>query len=276
MKRKKIIAHVLVKNEEVWIWYALMSVLQYIDELMVWDTGSTDRTVEIIKSINNPKIKFEQVDPTNNESDLSQARTSMLSSSSQYDWMLVLDGDEVWPNHSIKSAVDFVRVNGDNFDCVVVPTLNCVGDVFHVTPPSAGKYQLAGRTGHYNIRFINLKIPGLHVTNPVDKLQSYVDHEGVALQDRNIDKICHLDTPYLHMTHLSRSNHQNDKKVFWRDGKKKYDLGLALSSDFEYPACFYLPHLSDIGPAFRKRTFNYLIKAFWQTPLRRIKNHLHA
>ena len=47
----RIVAHILVKNEEKWIWYSLMSVLDYVDEILVWDAGSTDRTVEIIKTI---------------------------------------------------------------------------------------------------------------------------------------------------------------------------------------------------------------------------------
>ena len=59
----KIIVHCLVANEERFVWYALQSVLPYVDQVMVWDTGSTDKTVEIIKAIKSPKIIFKELIP---------------------------------------------------------------------------------------------------------------------------------------------------------------------------------------------------------------------
>ena len=47
----KVWAHTLVKNEERYIWYAVMSVIDWVDKILIWDTGSTDKTVEIIKEI---------------------------------------------------------------------------------------------------------------------------------------------------------------------------------------------------------------------------------
>ena len=41
--------HCIVKNEERWIWYSLMSVLEHSDKIIVYDTGSSDKTIEIIK-----------------------------------------------------------------------------------------------------------------------------------------------------------------------------------------------------------------------------------
>jgi len=36
-----ITAHMIVKNEEQWVWYALQSILPYVDKVIVYDTGST-------------------------------------------------------------------------------------------------------------------------------------------------------------------------------------------------------------------------------------------
>ncbi|MBU1256082.1 hypothetical protein KKA49_00135 [Patescibacteria group bacterium] len=58
MTRIKIIVHCLVKNEERFIWYAIKSVLPFVDKIMVWDTGSTDKTIQIIKSIKSKKISL--------------------------------------------------------------------------------------------------------------------------------------------------------------------------------------------------------------------------
>jgi glycosyltransferase involved in cell wall biosynthesis len=51
-----ITVHMVVKNEDQWIWYSIQSVLQYVDKILITDTGSTDHTVEIIKSIKSPKL----------------------------------------------------------------------------------------------------------------------------------------------------------------------------------------------------------------------------
>jgi len=56
MKKFKIVVHCLVKNEENFIWYAINSVLPFVDKIMIWDNDSTDKTIEIIKSIHSPKI----------------------------------------------------------------------------------------------------------------------------------------------------------------------------------------------------------------------------
>lgn len=38
-------AHTIVKNEERFIWYSVMSVINHVDKILIWDTGST-KTIE--------------------------------------------------------------------------------------------------------------------------------------------------------------------------------------------------------------------------------------
>src|SRR3989344_2131678 len=90
----KITVHCLVCNEERWIWYALMSVLDQVDEIMVWDDSSQDHTAQIIKSIDSPKIKYRLVSSQTAQGH-TKVRQQMLDETKS-DWMLVLDGDEVW------------------------------------------------------------------------------------------------------------------------------------------------------------------------------------
>ena len=47
----KLVSLSMVKNEEYWIWYALTSVAPHVDEILVFDNGSQDRTVEIVREI---------------------------------------------------------------------------------------------------------------------------------------------------------------------------------------------------------------------------------
>ena len=99
----KIWANTIVNNEENFIWFAIMSVVDYVDKVLVWDSGSTDNTVAIIKEIQKIKkdrIIFREVGEVKGE-DFAKARQAMLEQS-RCDWILILDGDEIWWKGSIK------------------------------------------------------------------------------------------------------------------------------------------------------------------------------
>ena len=95
MTRPKVIVHFLVKNEDRFIWYSLSSVLPYVDQIMVYDTGSNDKTVDIVRSIKSEKIKIKEVGAVDAYS-FTDIRNQMLrATSSGFDWLMILDGDEV-------------------------------------------------------------------------------------------------------------------------------------------------------------------------------------
>lgn len=77
----------IVKNEERLLSRCLASVRALVDEIIVVDTGSTDRTVEIAESFG------AQVYHTSWENDFSKARNLSLKHATK-DWILVLDADE--------------------------------------------------------------------------------------------------------------------------------------------------------------------------------------
>ena len=47
----KLVALSMVKNEEYWIWYSLSSVYHQVEEILVFDNFSDDRTVEIVRGM---------------------------------------------------------------------------------------------------------------------------------------------------------------------------------------------------------------------------------
>ena len=273
MDKTQIIAHSLVKNEERFIYYSLKSALPFVDKIMVWDTGSTDKTVEIIKSIKSEKIEFQQKDSVDPQT-FTKMRNQMLDKTpSKYTWLMLLDGDEIWPHDSLKKVSDFARENPE-IESIVLRTHNLVGDIYHRLPESAGNYSLAERKEHLNLRFMNLKtIPGLNVSRPHGQ-QGYFDKNETLVQDRNPDKIKFFDLHYHHATHLQRSSSRvEDKKVIKRSSKYKYELGEKMP-DQDIPQVFFENKPPQVPDVTQKAPASFWFIAALLTPLRRLKRLL--
>lgn len=254
----KISAHMVVKNEERWVWFAIMSVIDYVDEVLIIDMKSTDKTLEIIKSIHNPKIKF--------FGDLGDAvaNRNFLITQNKSKWILILDGDEVWTENGIKELVSNLK---NNFVYLVSPFKNLLGDVYHYQDESAGKYEVHGRKGHLTIRAINVsQIPGLHVIGTYP-LEGYCDKDDMLIQNDPDHRFNFMKNIYLHMTHLLRSSRPISNK-------HKYEWGHPMPGSFEYPKCFYLPRSEIISSPWKKRGLGYVLNASWQTPLKLIKRRV--
>ncbi len=248
----KIVGHCLIKNEENFIWYAINSVIDYLDEIMVWDNGSTDNTVSIIKSINSKKIKFRQVG-----GDVAEIRQQMLDET-EADWIFILDGDEVWWEKGIRSLVSSIR--SSDFSLAVSPNYMLIGDMYHYQEEKAGRYRIAGKVGHYNIRAIR-KTKGLHVEG-VYPNEAYENADGVKIQNFSKEKILFLKEKYLHASFLSRSS-KDTKKV-------KYELGEEFPKDFYCPEVFFRPRPAIVPSIWRNMDFKFKLRAFFETPLRKI------
>jgi glycosyltransferase involved in cell wall biosynthesis len=77
----------IVKNEEAFLEKCLDSVKDYVDEIIIVDTGSTDKTVEIAGRYTD-KVYFHPW-----EGSFSKARNQALSYATS-DWIFIIDGDE--------------------------------------------------------------------------------------------------------------------------------------------------------------------------------------
>ena len=270
--KAKIIVHCLVENEGRFIWYAINSVLPYVDQMMVWDMSSTDGTWEIVNSIESDKIGRRQVPVATSPDDLTTVRQQMIEETGKdFTWLMILDGDEIWPEKSIQTVTEFAR-NNPEFESIVVRTNNLVGDIYHRLPESAGRYNLAGRTGHLALRFMNLKrISGLHVSRP-HGTQGFFDGQEKLVQDRDAKKIKFIDLPYHHATHLPRSLAKiGDLLVPKRKQKLKHEVGEKIRRE-EIPTVFFIRDHPDIVPNVTSSApLSFWLKSFVLTPLRRLK-----
>jgi|GEM_PF-893490 len=87
-KKATLSLSMIVKNEEEHLAKCLRSVRPVVDEMIVVDTGSTDRTMDIAKVFGAQVFEFPWT------GDFSEARNHSLSKA-KGDWILILDGDEV-------------------------------------------------------------------------------------------------------------------------------------------------------------------------------------
>ncbi len=271
----KIIVHCLVRNEEKWIWYSIKSVIDYVDKIFVWDTGSTDNTVEIVNTIKSPKLEFRHMGKVDIDS-FTDIRQRMIGETPEsYTWLMILDGDEIWPLESIRIVTAFARSHPE-YESIVVRTNNLVGDIYHRLPESAGMYNLAGRKGHLNLRFMNLKnIPDLHAQKPHGQ-QGYYDSQNTLIQNRDLSKIKFIEAPYHHATHLQRSiNRLQDQTVIKRKNKLKYELGEKIPKG-EIPEIFFADHPKIVPTVSQPATRGFWFKSALLTPFKRIKRKLLA
>lgn len=255
----KIVGHCLVKNEERFIWYAINSVIDFLDEIYVWDTGSTDKTCEIIKSIKSKKIHFEEKGKCTPE-ELSKLRNEMIKITPS-DWIFILDGDEIWHNDAIKEIVDTIYEYKDTIDLIVSPVKMLVGDIYHYQSEEAGRYQLKDRKGHFNIRairnFEGLSIKGIYPN------EAYVDKNGIKIQDFPKERMIFAQNYYLHASHLKRSS---------KDTKKyKYDLGKKFPLNYYYPEIFFEKGFKNIDSIFLPSDCKYKIVSSFLVPFRFLK-----
>ncbi len=270
---KTVWANTVVRNEENFIWFVLMSVIDFVDKILIYDLGSTDQTVEIIKTIKSPKIVLRQF-PANTEMVTHANLRQQMLKETRSDWVLLLDGDEIWLDSSIKKIRQ--KLQKTKAECIVVPVLMLLGDVYHYQEEIAGDYHIAGRVGHYNLRVFKRNIPGLHVEvhpNPQGFLrEGFFDKQGKLIYERDPHEVAVVDAPYLHASHLRRSS--KDAQVVERIMRFKYELGIPFPKDFKYPSVLYLKRPKIVPSPWQKADFLYKTRAAMETPLKKIKRRL--
>ena len=269
----KVCAHTLVKNEGRYLWFAVASVVPYVDKIMIWDTGSTDTTPEIMKALKR-RFPDKVTTRTLGEVDINEfteVHQEMLKET-RADWILIVDGDEVWWNSSISKLRRTIEKRGDRLDSIGCSYFNLIGDIYHYQDESQGRYTIGGTVGHITIRAVNRSIPGLHFGRPHGQIGIF-DGEGVLIQDLPRSRRVMLEKKaYLHFTHLPRaSSASGDNKVPKRAKKLKYEIGKSFPLDFYYPEVFFRGKPDIIPSPWQKMDKSFIRRAKFVTPAKSIK-----
>ena len=98
-----------LKNEEYWIHYVLRDLLKVFDKVIMLDTGSTDQTVEIAKATASAVGGRLELVVEDMHNDLHRIGNcpNVLREMVDTDWMLLVDGDEIWGENQLRALVSF-------------------------------------------------------------------------------------------------------------------------------------------------------------------------
>lgn len=254
----KLTAHMIVKNEEQWIWYAIQSVLPFVERMIIYDTGSIDATVAIVRRIVDKRISFQEKGAVSTQ-EMTYLRNQQIAETTT-PWFMLIDGDEVWSRSGMDEIKTTIENSSSQITAFVHPCFVLLGDVYHHQSERAGKYHIAGHRGHFNIRVLrkrnNYKWHGAY------PLEAYCDERQRLVQEK-VNELAFMTTPYWHMTKLFRSR----KRV----GPK---LEIGQKNDMQLPEVFNMSRPEIVASPMVKFSQIQNALAHIMTPLLSIKRLL--
>lgn len=267
MTNSNITAHMIVKNEDQWVYFAINSVLPYVDHFLITDTGSTDNTLNIIRSIKSPKIQLSQTVASTKELVTSIRQDQLKNTTTP--WIWIVDADEIYPQKTAQECVDYVKK--DEIEGVVVRRYDLLGDVYHRQTEDVGQYELFGYKGHLLVRLINrLKIKGIHYQGDYPN-EGFYDGDNHSILERDKSKWAFTDNYLYHAMYLKRSSLGGNLTMFNRN-KYKIETGIKISD--QLPEVFSLVRPPFVPDPLIKRSLGYELLSTLITPIKKLKRKL--
>jgi len=134
LKRKTVSFCMIVKNEEKNLVKCLRSIRDIVDEIIIVDTGSTDKTKDIAQVFGSKVFDFPWT------GDFSDARNHSLNQATG-DWIFVLDADEVISSRDFDELKRLIRKKSSSPVAYSIVTRNYVHNVSLIGwAPNSGQY----------------------------------------------------------------------------------------------------------------------------------------
>jgi len=150
---KLVTAQVMVRNEPL-VFFAIASVIDYVDRVIVFDTGSTDDTlkdIEYAQSEFGDKIElYKRQLPNSQQWTIGLVHSGTIESHPGFnelgdirreihamtdtEYSLILDGDEVYPDGLIQDVKQWADndAGGTNIVCSYVPVIDFYGGLYQI------------------------------------------------------------------------------------------------------------------------------------------------
>lgn len=209
-------AHIMIRNEEFWIGYILAALTKYMPNVLVFDTGSTDSTIQIVKSFPTVSlIEKGELDPH----ELCECRNEMMEMT-QTPWVWQVDGDEFYPASSIEIFLKYEMPIGKKLGFTYFVDVGWDGKNFRQYTAFNRVAILPREARYFAERGYPFETPDLFYN---EKLFHYFPNEVMGY----------------HLHHLTRSS--QDEEVYLRMQKKdqfsmmdqNHPLGEVLQIKFE-------------------------------------------
>lgn len=234
-----------------------MSIINYVDKMIIFDTGSKDKTKDTILSIVNSKEEYKNKIIFEDKGFSDRRRLALLRQEmidrTYTDYFLVLDGDEIWWDASIKELIDII----DKKEPLLLAQhhIICARDIFHYRNPNRDVYPFLDKERAASIRLYSMKIPGIHCGGEYG-YEGFFDKDENEVQCGKY-KIEWQEQPYFHTSYISRSTRAiDDIKSYSRLKKMFTTYDHKFPDDYKYPEVLYLNHPSIVPDPFKKGTLS--------------------
>ena len=236
----------IVKNEEHYLEGCLESAKSLVDEIIILDTGSTDKTIEIAKKYTDNIYHFEWCN------DFSKARNESLKHATK-EWILYLDADERLQESQLQDIRDLMK--RPEFGAYML-NLKCYSDMNDYSKYEMAVYRRMFRN-YENVYFkgkvheqvyYSLKELGVVTANT----SIIIEHLGYAVSDEIMDAKKERNLTLL----------QENLKLHPNDSYTWHQLSGTFVTMNRYEEA-YMPamkalSLPDITPAIKARCYNIL------------------
>ena len=201
----KLSVSMIVKNEEKHLNRCLSSIRDAADEIVIVDTGSTDKTIEIAESFGAKVFNYNWIN------DFSSARNFALSKCSG-DWILYLDADEELNSNSVNELMDKIRNNNSGGIFCAVKNLGT-----NITSGSIFKYPrlfINDSRLKFNGKVHEQIIESLN-KNKLQIIDSNIEiiHHGYAIDEESLKEKKERNLALLLSDKKNKSNNYNKLKL---------------------------------------------------------------
>ncbi|MBI2652182.1 tetratricopeptide repeat protein [Candidatus Woesearchaeota archaeon] len=206
----------MTKNEEIFLEQCLSSVKDIADEIIIVDTGSTDKTKEIAKKFNAKIFDFKWID------DFSAARNESIKHATK-DWILVLDADETIAGEDLDMLKQLISDEDSVGYYFTIRTYTDNSTAAGWVSSKDDKYKESNSaSGWFTTRLIRL------FRNNKSIRFNGIMHETIDASIHNLGKVKSAFFPIHHFGRLKDEKSEYKKELYQRLG----ELKISQKNDF--------------------------------------------
>ncbi len=205
------------KNEEDILPYFLRYYSSFCNEIIIYDNGSTDKSIETINSFPRTKLFYYNTDNKMNTEVMTKIQNTEYKNNSEiFDWQIIVDIDEiVYHPKLIKKLIEYKQQNitiplikGYQMQSLVFPTEE--KNIFDIIQTGI-RHTAYDKKCIFNPQNVNINyLPGRHKRNPTGNIK-YSDNNEIKLLH-----YCFLSYNYFYKKNSNRNNERSD------ENKRKY------------------------------------------------------